>query len=354
MAEKVLVAMSGGIDSSVAAALLIEQGFTVIGATVKMWPESPVGEDARQVAEGLGIPFYQFDLQEEFQREVIDLFVEEYKLGRTPNPCVFCNRAIKFGRLLEEARSLGIELVATGHYARIVKEGGRARLFRGRDRNRDQSYFLYSLTGDKLERILFPLGDLTKAEIRKLAIEFNLNIADKTDSQDLCFLSGGDYKEFLRSQGALPAKPGKIIDRAGNTVGCHTGVHNYTIGQRRGLGVAKGLPLYVVDTDAGTNTVVVGSGDDLFAKGFIATDFNWIAGTGPQHPFPALVAIRYNSPAVPATVTILDARNVEIKFHRPQRAIAPGQASVIYAGEEVLGGGQIHSRTVDEGEGCDC
>lgn len=340
MVSKVLVAMSGGVDSSVTAALLKEQGYQVTGATIKMWPASSVAQDARRVADSLGIPFYLLDFTKEFQQEVIDLFIQEYKLGKTPNPCVLCNRAIKFGLLLEEAKKLGIGLIATGHYAIIQREETRFRLCRGKDKSRDQSYFLYTLTQDKLQKVLFPIGTYSKGEIRALAKKYDLASAGKPDSQDICFLSGTDYKKFLADRGNLRAIPGDIVDRRGQVIGHHTGIYNFTVGQRRGLGVAKGVPLYVVDLIPETNTVVAGGQEELLAKSLVAEDFNWIRQC-PQGPVLAQVQIRYNAPAQPAWVVPMNENQVRVEFERPQRAIAPGQAAVAYDGEEVLGGGKI-------------
>ncbi|HBS92393.1 MAG TPA: tRNA 2-thiouridine(34) synthase MnmA [Firmicutes bacterium] len=354
MTKRVLVAMSGGVDSSVAAALLKEQGYQVAGATIQLWPDAgresacslAAVEDARRVASSLGIPFFLFNMQKEFQQQVIDSFIQEYKFGRTPNPCIQCNRLIKFGQLLSKAEQLGMDFIATGHYARIVREEGRARLLRGRDGEKDQSYFLYTLNQDKLKKILFPVGDYRKAEIRELAKAYHLNIADKPDSQEICFIPDNNYKEFLIRQGGLPKIPGDIVDTKGNVIGSHQGVFNYTIGQRRGLGVARGVPLYVVDINAETNTVVAGSNEEVLCKTFTAAEFNWIAGSSPEDCFRAGVMIRYNALPQPAVLTVLAQGRVRIEFDQPQRAIAPGQAAVVYAGEEVLGGGKILTRVL--------
>lgn len=342
--------MSGGVDSSVAAALLKEQGYQVSGATIQMWQgnanspcSSQAVEDAGRVADSLGIPFMTFNMEEEFQREVIEYFVAEYTLGKTPNPCIQCNRRIKFGQFLRMADDLGFEYIATGHYARIARDGMNPRLLRGLDAEKDQSYFLYTLTGDKLKRILFPVGDYAKDEIRELARGFQLNIADKPDSQEICFVTGNDYKDFLRSQGVRQT-PGDIVDTQGNVIGRHDGVYNYTIGQRRGLGVARGTPLYVVDINARANTIVVGDSEKTQTRVFIADDFNWVSGSPPGEPAQVKVQIRYNAQAQPADITLLSGGRVRIEFFQPQRAVAPGQAAVVYAGEEVLGGGRITER----------
>lgn len=351
MAEKVLVAMSGGVDSSVAAALLKSQGFSVVGATIKMWSASDVETDALRVADCLSIPLHCYDYSEEFQREVIDLFTKEYISGRTPNPCIYCNQLIKFGLLFAQAAKLGIERIATGHYVRILGEGGQLKLIRGLDKARDQSYFLYTLTADKLKKLIFPLGEYTKFEIRQLADSFSLPVAAKADSQEICFLSGQDYKEFLRNQEKLLARPGMIVDTQGNILGTHEGVFNFTIGQRRGLGIAKGSPLYVVDIDANLNQVLVGSKEELLTKVFYVNNFNWVTGKPLSRSLTGMVAIRYKFSPQPAQVTLLEDGMVKVEFLKAQLAVAPGQAAVVYQGDEVLGGGSISSRVVGESGG---
>lgn len=354
---KVMVAMSGGVDSSVAAALLKEEGFDVTGVTIKLWPkyidpaEDGSGccslaavEDARRVAQLLEIPYYVLNMQEEFQKNVIDKFSREYMLGRTPNPCIECNRSIKFGRLLEKAVQLGMDYIATGHYVRIVKEGNVYRLFRGRDAAKDQSYALYALTQDMLSRTLFPVGEYRKEEIRALARKFQLRIAAKPDSQEICFIPDNDYKGFLTKYAGVQNTPGNIVDLRGNVLGTHTGIFNYTIGQRKGLGLAVGEPLYVVDINPENNTVVVGRNADVFSREFTVTDFNWISGAPPAEEFDASVMIRYNAPTHPARIYVSRQGQVRIVFAQPQRAITPGQSAVIYDGDEVLGGGIILSR----------
>lgn len=358
-APKVMVAMSGGVDSSVAAALLKEQGYDVTGITIKLWPkyidpsEDTGGccslaavEDARRVAQILDIPYYVLNMQKEFQEQVIDRFTDEYKLGRTPNPCIECNRSIKFGRLLEKAVQLGMDYVATGHYARIIREDGGARLFRGRDMDKDQSYALYALDQDMLRKILFPVGEYRKDEIRALAAKYGLRIANKPDSQEICFIPDNNYKEFLMAHGGVRQKPGNIVDIKGNVLGTHTGIYNYTIGQRKGLGLAAGEPLYVVDLNPEDNTVVVGSNTDVFSSVFTVTDFNWISGGAPAKQFTAGVMIRYNSKSHPAEISLETENRVRVEFNQPQRAVTPGQSAVVYKDEEVLGGGIILSRVV--------
>lgn len=346
-----MAAMSGGVDSSVAAALLVEQGYEVIGVTLRLLPEKTDGDralaaigDARAVAEKLDIPHSVIDYQKDFQDLVIAPFIREYMLGRTPNPCVQCNRSIKFGRLLERAARLGIEYVATGHYARILREGGGVRLFRGKDSDKDQSYALYALDQQALKRILFPLGDYCKTEIRGLAKKYGLKIADKPDSQEICFIPDKSYKDFLKASAGLRETPGKIVDLKGNVLGSHTGIYNYTIGQRKGLGLATGEPLYVVDINRENNTVVVGSNTEVFSREFTVSDFNWIAGAPPGANFKAKVMIRYNAPLHPALITVKEDGQVLINFARAQRAVTPGQSAVVYQGDEVLGGGIISWR----------
>lgn len=351
-----MVAMSGGVDSSVAAAILKEQGYEVMGATIKLWPkyidpsEDTGGccslaavEDARRVAQILDIPYYVLNMQKDFQEQVIDRFSKEYRLGRTPNPCIECNRSIKFGTMLEKAVQLGMDFLATGHYARIVRDGGVAHLLRGRDLDKDQSYALYALNQEQLAQILFPVGDYRKEEIRNLAAKFGLRIANKPDSQEICFIPDNNYKEFLTVHGGLQQEPGQIVDTQGNVLGTHTGIYNYTVGQRKGLGLATGEPLYVVDINRDDNTVVVGSNAEVFSRAFWVSDFNWTGGSPPAEEFRAEAMIRYNARPNPATIHV-EAERVRIEFDQAQRAITPGQSAVVYHGEEVLGGGIILTR----------
>jgi len=347
--------MSGGVDSSAAAALLLEQGYDVIGITLKVWPQDCVTRsedrccgpeavhDARGVSHQLGIRHYLMNEVEDFQKNVVQYFADEYKAGRTPNPCVLCNEKTKFGTLLRCARQLDAEFVATGHYARIDRETtpGRALLRRGRDPRKDQSYFLFSLQQDQLHRTLFPLGDLTKPETREVARSCRLNTADKEESMEICFVPDNDYGQFLTTTGLVQKQRGDIVDQQGQVLGHHDGVAFYTIGQRKGLGLSSPRPLYVVDLDPATNRVVVGDGDALDRDEFLVERCNWIPYPAPPARFEALTKIRYNHSGTPATVTPLADGRAQVKLHLPQRAITPGQACVFYQDDLVLGGGWI-------------
>lgn len=344
--------MSGGVDSSVTAALLKDQGYDVTGVTIKLWPKCysdddnsslSTVKDAAQVAQMLDIPYQVLDMQEEFQEKVIDGFSREYMSGRTPNPCIECNRGIKFGRLLEHAQQLEMDFMATGHYANIVRGDGMFRLFRGRDINKDQSYALYFLTQKVMAKIIFPLGSFCKKEIRQLARKYRLGIANKPDSQEICFIPGNNYKKFLTTFAGAKNIPGDIVDTRGEILGTHTGIFNYTIGQRKGLGLTRLEPMYVVDINPETNTVMVGSNLDVYCREFTVTELNWISGNPPAKEFSAEVMIRYNTQARPAQITV-GQKQVVIRFDQPQRAITPGQSAVIYVRDEVLGGGIILSR----------
>lgn len=346
--------MSGGVDSSVAAALLKEQGYHVAGVTMKIWGgvESPgevsrhgcygPGEDedirdAREVADVLGIPFHVFDLQEEYRTEVLDYFCGEYLAGRTPNPCLKCNRTVKFGVLLRRVQESGIEFdyFATGHYARVEHNevSGRYWLKKARDLNKDQTYFIASLSQEQLARVLFPLGDLTKAEVRKLATGFGLPVEKKAESQDFF---EGDYSSLLPA-----ATPGPVLDKAGKVVGEHRGISFYTIGQRRGLGLSATEPLFVVDIDAESNTLVVGRKDELHSDELIASGLNWIAIEKLSEPIEVKARIRYRHREAEAVVTASSADKVHVRFREPQMAITPGQTVVFYDGETVVGAGTI-------------
>jgi tRNA-specific 2-thiouridylase len=345
--------MSGGVDSSTAAALLLRQGYEVIGVTMRLWTlESPDVrphlrrccspeeiEDARTVCHALGIPHRILNFEREFTSSVVDYFCQEYLRGRTPNPCLACNQHIKFGLLLPEALALGADYLATGHYCRIVINGDSYELWQARDEAKDQSYVLYMLGQEELARLLFPLGDYTKGEVRRMAAEMGLAVASKIDSADICFLSYSDYRLFLAER--FPQQPGDIVDSSGRIVGRHEGIAGYTVGQRRGLPARGGRePLYVLSLNPLTNTVVVASEDELFSDVLWAEKLSFVSGQAPQGPLAVEAKIRYRSPAAAALLTPHNGR-AEVRFERPQRAITPGQAVVFYQGRKVLGGGII-------------
>jgi len=349
-ATRVVVAMSGGVDSSVTAALLKEQGFDVIGVTLRLW-DGPGNEggccsvddaaDARRVADRLGIPFYALNYAEPFREKVVDNFVAEYMAGRTPNPCARCNQFIKFDRLLAQARDLGADYLATGHYARIDRDGGRARLRTGVDGSKDQSYFLSVTPAAELDSILFPVGELDKDRVRELATRYDLITADKPESQDICFVQSS-AAEFVASQGTGTAlEPGEIVDRAGNVLGEHRGAAFYTVGQRRGLNIAAGRPLYVVEVDTAANRVVVGEADEVFQSTMEVADLNWFGDPLPAEGRDALVKVRYAGQPVPARVMPLADDRARVVFAEPVRAVTPGQVAAFYDGDEVLGGAWI-------------
>jgi tRNA-uridine 2-sulfurtransferase len=350
---KVVVAMSGGVDSSVAAALLKEQGYEVMGMMLRLWSE-PGKEDsnrcctpdsmaqARRVAAKLDIPFYVIDAKDVFRETVVEYFLEGYARGETPNPCLICNRKIRWTFLLDHALALGAEYMATGHYVRIKRnERGSSVLLRAVDRNKDQSYVLHVLDQEKLKHALFPIGDYTKPEIRQIAEKYSLPTASRKDSQDLCFLAGEDYRRFLQRNAAEMLKPGEILTPTGSSVGMHNGLANYTIGQRKGLGVASPVPLYVLGKNAANNTLIVGTQDELGSRELIARDVNWLSGDVPREPIRAEVKIRYTAKEAKAWIKPIDANQTHVEFDVPQRDITAGQAAVFYQGDLMLGGGLI-------------
>jgi len=345
--------MSGGVDSSVAAHLLKRDGWDVVGVTMKVWPQDCISRaedkccgpqaiaDARGVAHALGVPHYVVDEADQFERVVIDYFSSEYRAGRTPNPCVLCNEKLKFGNLWGKAQALGADYIATGHYAIIGHGPDRSTLSRGRDPRKDQSYFLFSLRQPQLARALTPLGSLNKDEIRAIARELGLKVADKEDSQEICFVPGNDYKAFLRSHlGEDEFHPGGIYDTAGAYLGPHGGIELFTIGQRKGLPGGSPKPRYVVDIDPATSRVIVGDEDELVREEFEVDNVNW-SSRELSAPAVLTVKIRYAHPGTEATVEPLEGSRARIRLHTPQRAVTPGQAAVFYDGDLVVGGGWI-------------
>ncbi len=360
--------MSGGVDSSAAAAILKEQGHDLVGFTMQLWDQrrginvddngDPLPSrccslddvyDARRVAEELGFPFYVLNLEKDFERDVVQPFVDSYLNGETPIPCVSCNSRLKFASLDRLARSLGCDKVATGHYARVEydEESKRHRLFRGRNLQKDQSYFLWELTQDQLSRAMFPLGEMSKPEVREVARDHALAVAEKSESQEICFVPDGNYAGFidryLDATGSADRKlgTGEIVGARGEVMGHHAGIHRYTIGQRRGIGIAGERPLYVIEIDAAKNQVVVGHQEELFGQEFTAAGVNWVAQDTPSAPVRAEVSLRYRHTPALATIAPVDSNRVRVRFDEPQRAITPGQATVFYSGDEVLGGGWI-------------
>ena len=365
--QRVLLGMSGGVDSSVAGYLLREGGYEVIGVTMKVWPQDCISRaedkccgpqavaDARSVAHSLGISHYVVDEADQFEQTVIAYFASEYQAGRTPNPCVMCNEKLKFGNLWGKAQALGCDYIATGHYAIIEHHADRAILRKGVDPRKDQSYFLFSLRQPQLRRALTPLGKMTKSQIREIAHTLGLKVADKIDSQEICFVPGNDYKAFLRSHlGEKQFHRGEIYDVHGNFIAEHAGIELFTIGQRKGLPGGSPRPRYVVDLDPETNRVIVGDADDLACDEFEIDRVNWhpVAGIDdPGRPREATVKIRYSHPGTPANVTPLENNRARIRLHEAQRAVTPGQAAVFYDGEVVLGGGWIcRSEAMSRGE----
>jgi tRNA-specific 2-thiouridylase len=342
---KIAIAMSGGVDSSVAAALLKQAGHDVIGVTMLLSANNSGAADAREVAGRLDITHHTIDLRDEFARRVIAPFCEEYARGRTPNPCVVCNREIKFGLLREKAAALGADHIATGHYAQVERNESthEYRLKKGADARKDQSYFLCRLTQDQLAHTMFPVGRLTKPEVRRLAAEMGLPVASRPESQEACFIPGGDYAAFVKDFLRQPSPPGPILDGAGNILGEHRGVVSYTIGQRHGLGIAASFPgrIYVTAIRPERNAVVLGTREETFADDLVAGDLSWIAGQPPEYPVELKARVRYRHPEAAATVMPLEDGTLYVKFAEPQMAVTPGQTIAFYEGDYVIGGGTI-------------
>ena len=349
--KRVAVAMSGGVDSSLTAALLQEAGYEVIGATIQIWPSDKQAfggccsveaiEAAKRVAHNLDIPHYVMNFRDIFAQRVIADFCEEYSLGRTPNPCIRCNQYIKFDALLKRIKELDADFLATGHYARIEQSPDGYRLLKAVNPAKDQSYFLYTLTQRELQHLLLPLGDLHKVEVRRMAAERGLPTADRRESQDICFIPDNDYRAFIAKH--IATKSGDIVDTNGKVLGEHPGLAQYTVGQRHGLGLASNERLYVLRLDAANNRLVVGIEDKLLSDRLLATELSWVSGKAPRQPIDVTAKIRYQSPEAAAELH-LDDGVAEVNFRQPQKAIAPGQAVVFYQGNAVLGGGIIEDR----------
>jgi tRNA-specific 2-thiouridylase len=353
---RVVIALSGGVDSGVAATLLVEQGYEVVGAMLRLWVERGPDETrtnrcctpeavkrAHRVADLLDIPFYLINAQATFKERVVDVFVAEYAAGRTPSPCIPCNRTVRFGMLLNRALALGADLMATGHYARLRQVDGRRQLLRGRDPLKDQSYFLHTLTQRQLAHVLFPLGELTKEEVRVIARQRGLPVAEQPESQDLCFLADGDYRRFLAEQAPHLFQPGPIRDTSGRVLGQHQGLPAYTIGQRKGLGIGAAEPLYVLAIEPEENALVVGPEEELGRDECLVEEMHYVSGETPADPFRATAQIRYRAHPVAATVTPQPQGKASVRFDSPQRDITPGQFLVLYEDNVVLGGGVICS-----------
>jgi len=358
---KIAVAMSGGVDSSAAALLLKNAGFRPIGVTLRFWVDPQAEKqapregrgcssqrdinDARKVADDLDIPHYILDMQEDFYKKVVNYFLREYEEGRTPNPCIPCNRYLKFTLLLQKVRSLDINFLATGHYARNIFEpiSGKYKLFRGKDAAKDQSYMLYMLTQKQFSAVLFPLGDFTKKEIRKIIRDAGLRVAEKKDSQEICFIPDNDYRSFLERVNPQSIFKGDILSTGGEKLGEHRGLPFYTIGQRKGLGLTSSHPLYVVDIDSRRNVLIVGKEEEIYHRGLSAGELNFVSGEVPEKELPVQVKIRYRAPSVPAILYPPEKGEAKVIFDKEQKAVTPGQAVVFYRDEEILGGGTITS-----------
>ncbi|MDQ2085798.1 tRNA 2-thiouridine(34) synthase MnmA [Herbivorax sp. ANBcel31] len=355
--EKVMIGMSGGVDSSVAAAVLLEKGYEVIGVTMKIWPEINADtkqaeggccslsavDDARRVAYKLGIPYYVMNFQDVFENKVIDYFKDEYLKGKTPNPCIACNRYVKFEAMLQKALSMGIDYVATGHYAIIEYDKNLKRylLKKSVTQKKDQTYALYNLNQHQLSKILMPIGDYTKDHVREIAKDLDLDVASKPDSQEICFVEDNNYAKFIKENTDKKVKSGYFVDTEGNLLGKHKGIIHYTIGQRKGLGIAFGKPMYVVGLDIENNNVILGKNDETFSKSLIAGDLNFIMIDKLEEPMEVKAKIRYSAKEADATIYPLEDGKAEVVFKLPQRAITPGQSVVFYSDDIVIGGGVI-------------
>ncbi len=352
---RVVVAMSGGVDSSVAAALLVDGGYDVTGVMMRLWSDSSRGERvlqnrcctpdqigvARKVAERLGIRLYVIDVQDYFFKSVVQYFIDGHSKGLTPNPCIACNQHIRFDYLLDHALSLGADYLATGHYAQIVHNDNEYQLLKARDRNKDQSYILFILQQNHLKHLMFPIGGFTKREVREIADKYDLGVSSKAESMDLCFLADGDYRSFLRRRIPEEINPGPIADQSGHLLGEHDGLQNYTIGQRKGLGIASGQPLFVLSKNIAANEIIVGPRKDLGTKSLVAAEANWLSGKFPEQDQGIEVKIRYRATPVPATIKLGENNHIIVNFNVPVYGVTAGQAAVIYSGDRCLGGGLI-------------
>lgn len=355
--KSVMIGMSGGVDSSVAAALLLEKGYDVIGVTMQIWPETPeevklteggccslsAVDDARRVANTLGIPYYVLNFKEVFENKVINYFIDEYLKGRTPNPCIACNRHVKFEALLNKAVSMGIDYVATGHYAIIEYNEDRKRylLRKSVTQAKDQTYALYNLTQEQLSRVLMPIGNFSKDDVRQKAKDLGLNVASKPDSQEICFVDDNNYGRFIEENTDKKIIPGNFVDTKGNVLGKHKGIIHYTVGQRKGLGIALGKPMYVVGLDVENNNVILGEDSEVFGRELIAYDLNFISIDNLEEHMRVKAKIRYSAKEADALIIPIEKDKVKVVFDTPQRAITPGQSVVFYENDIVVGGGII-------------
>ncbi|GAB6149765.1 tRNA 2-thiouridine(34) synthase MnmA [Clostridium novyi] len=344
MSKKVAVGLSGGVDSSVAAYLLKEKGYDLIGITMKVSCDLDVSEDAKKVADKLGIPYYVIDLTEEFKNKVIDNFAEEYLQGRTPNPCAVCNKHIKFGALLQKAKELGADYIATGHYARIEEHNGRFLVLNAKDDKKDQTYMFYSLTQDVLKHILMPCGEYTKDQIREIAKKIGLEVHNKKESMDICFIPDNDHGKYIKGLECRDRiKPGNFVDKDGKILGTHKGLIYYTIGQRKGLGLSLGKPGFVIDINPERNEVVIGDEEEIFNEGLIAKEVNFIPFDSLENPMEVEAKIRYSTTKSKATIIPYDDGKIKVMFKDKQRAITKGQRVVFYIQDMLVGGGTIES-----------